>query len=145
MNWYKLAQKANMGFTKLLGPSEEGLYYIKAIDRDSDKVVGMLELETYNNEWYIGQITVLPEYRRQGIATNLIHVASEQLGKNIHYREDNATLDSGIHLIDSLRNRGMTRDDYYDFGNRAIPPLVPNNSKKHKFPRELSPYLDVNL
>ena len=142
MNWYKKAQSNNIGFTKLLGPAEDDFYYIKAIDTDLDKVVGVLELNKEGEHWIADFIKVLPEYRRQGIANSLLSLASEYVGDNLITDYRNATLDSGTSLLDSMKERGLAEDfsktkDYLK--------IRPNNKKYNKIKNKPNYKVDEDI
>jgi ribosomal protein S18 acetylase RimI-like enzyme len=51
------------------------------IDEEEDKSVGLINHMRQRNapEWYIGNVTVLPAYRRRGIARKLVQVTLDEL------------------------------------------------------------------
>ena len=112
-NWYKKAQFDNIKFTQLLGPSEEDLYYIKAVDTSKNKVVGILELSPDREGiWVAHYIRVLPEYQRQGIGTSLLQIGAKSVEGKLTFDKENATLDSGLPLLENLEEKGLAEENY---------------------------------
>ena len=135
MNWYKKAQINNIRYTKLLGPTEDDFYYIKAIDADIEKVVGVIEISKWKENWVAEFIKVLPEYRRKGVGSALMNVATESVGGKLITDYMNATVDDGMPLLDSLKEKGLAQNfspeqDYLQ--------IKPNNKKYKKIENKLN-------
>lgn len=128
-NWYKKAQREDIRYSKLLGPAEDNFYYVKAIDTNVEKVIGVIEIYKWGEYWVAEFIKVLPEYRRKGVGAALMSLASEYVGGNLITDYMNATVDDGMPLLDSLKEKGFAIDfepekDYLK--------IQPNNKKYRK-------------
>jgi GNAT superfamily N-acetyltransferase len=149
MGWYKKANVENIGFTNVLGPTEDGIWLVKAVDVEKSKVIGILEIERLPdpyNRWEAVNVRVLPEYQRQGVATFLLQVAYRYFGENLYFDRKGATLDSGIQLIHGLEEKGLVEGDYYTFKNDKTPiNMIPNNKKKYQVGEDLNPYDPITL
>jgi [ribosomal protein S18]-alanine N-acetyltransferase len=96
-----------------------------AIESESDELVGYLIISRYVDAWHVMNIAVAPEYRRRGIARNLMERLFEVTardGRRGYTLEVRVSNEAAIRLYEELgfKTRGIRRGYYTDNREDAL-------------------------
>lgn len=90
---------------------------------DGDRLVGYLVCSRYERVWHLMNVAVDPEYRRRGVATELIERLFEEAGEDARYTlEVRVSNRSAIAMYErfGFRPAGRRRRYYHDNGEDAL-------------------------
>ena len=94
-----------------------------AITGERDELIGYLVCARYADVWHLMNIAVTPEYRRAGVATELMEHLFEQAGPGARFTlEVRTSNDSAIRMYErfGFRPAGHRRRYYHDNGEDAL-------------------------
>lgn len=116
----------NMGL-RSLDDSKEGIsLFLKRnpttnfVAYDDDKLIGTILCGHDGRRGYIYHTVVLPEYRRQGIATNLVDMAVKALQEEGITRVCLNVMETNEQGKKFWRDRGWEKKDFLGFYSKAI-------------------------
>jgi len=100
MNWLQKISQLDLTFTSEVTGAYRGQVNIETGAWLDKRALGYIQYSIYQDEIHINHVLVLPEYRRQGIATALMNkVKEENPEMNINF---GMTTPEGASFVDSL-------------------------------------------